>query len=108
MERDSMSAGERVCRLEELTVGKGREFVVGGLVVAVFRTEEGLYAIDGVCGHAGGPLAQGMVRGDVVTCPWHGWQYNVASGCHQLNARMQQKRYSVTVVKGDVFVDVAQ
>ncbi|OYW21318.1 MAG: ferredoxin [Planctomycetales bacterium 12-60-4] len=101
-----MSSRERVCSLDELSIGKGREFVVDGRVVALFRTDEGVYAIDGICPHAGGPLAQGMLRNHVVTCPWHGWQYDVRTGCHQINSRIHVQPFSVTVDQNDVYVEI--
>lgn len=102
-----MPAGERVCALEELPLDQGREFVVAGRVVAVFRTEEGVFAVDGICPHAGGPIAQGMVRKHVVTCPWHGWQYDVRTGCHQINARISLEKFSVSIHGEDVYVAVS-
>ncbi len=102
-----MSPPERVCSLDELPVGKGREFVVGGRIVALFRTEDGVYAVDGICPHAGGPLAQGMVRSHVVTCPWHGWQYDVRTGCHQINARICVQSFTVTISDDGVYVNLS-
>jgi len=99
-----MPAGERVCALEDLPLDKGREFVVDGQVVAVFRTSEGVFAVDGICPHAGGPLAQGMVRKQVVTCPWHGWQFHVQTGCHQITPRICLRKFSVTIDGDDVYV----
>jgi nitrite reductase (NADH) small subunit len=99
---------ERVCALDELTLGAGREFVVGGRVLAVYRLETGVKIVEGICPHAGGPLAQGMVRGEVVTCPWHGWQFNVATGQHQLNPRMCVPTFEATVDGNDVYVDLPE
>lgn len=101
-----MSQPERVCSLEELPLGKGREFVLGGRIVALFRTDDGVYAVDGICPHAGGPLAQGMVRNHVVTCPWHGWQYDVRTGCHTINARICVQSFHVNVNNEGVYVEV--
>ncbi len=96
----------RVCRRDELKAGSGREFVVAGRVLAVFDLETGIKAVEGICPHAGGPLAQGMVRGEVVTCPWHGWQFNVATGAHQLNPRLCVPCFPVTVDGDDVYVEI--
>ena len=97
---------ERVCRLDELTIGKGREFVVAGRVLAVFRLETGVKIIEGICPHAGGPLAQGMVRGEVVTCPWHGWQFDVGSGQHQLNQRICVPSFAAIVDGDEVYAEI--
>jgi nitrite reductase/ring-hydroxylating ferredoxin subunit len=80
--------------------------VVAGRVVAVFRLGDDVVAIDGICPHAGGPLAQGMVAHDLVTCPWHGWQYDLRSGQHRLNPRICVETFRATVEDGKVYVDV--
>ncbi len=96
----------RIAAAAEIPEGSGREFVVGDRIVAVFHTSDGWYAIDGICSHAGGPLAQGQVAGNVVTCPWHGWQYRLTTGQHCLNSRIQQTCFVVEEVGADLFVTV--
>lgn len=103
-----MSSPSPVCHLDDLPLGRGREFIVEDRVVALFRTEAGVFAVDGICPHAGGPLAQGMVRRGVVTCPWHGWQYNVQTGHHQLNPRLCVQTFAVTVIEDAIYVNVQQ
>lgn len=97
----------RVCLLEEIPVGQGKEVVVAGRVLAVYRLENGVKIIDGICPHAGGPLAQGMLRGEVVTCPWHGWQFNVGTGQHQLNPRMGVETFAASIEAGIVYAELA-
>lgn len=101
-----MSERARVATASEIPVGGSRECVVGDRIVALFHTADGWFAIDGICAHAGGPIAQGQVSGGIVTCPWHGWQYHLASGQHCLNARIQQSCFRVEVIDNEVFVEV--
>ena len=75
-----MTAWVRVCSVVDCPVGESREFVVGDRIVAIFHTEDQFFALDGVCPHQGGPLGKGKLQGLTVTCPWHGWQFNVATG----------------------------
>jgi len=77
-----------VCDLDELPVGLGRPFDVGGHRVAVFRTRAGkVFAVANRCPHKGGPLADGMLAGDQVVCPYHAFRYQADSGeCDQSNA----------------------
>ena len=96
----------RIAASADIPLGEGREFVVGDRIVAVFCTDTGWSAIDGICSHAGGPLAQGKVTGNVVTCPWHGWQYQLETGHHCLNSRIQQACFVVEEVGSDLFVTV--
>lgn len=83
-----------------------REFVVEDRIVALFNVAGTYYALDGVCPHQGGPLGQGELCGHVVTCPWHGWQFDVRTGQHQLNARVRQPVLAVRVDGCQVFVDL--
>lgn len=48
--------------------------------IAVFLHEGRFTAISDICNHKGGPLSEGRVRGEFVTCPWHGWEYSVRTG----------------------------
>src|SRR5439155_15899493 len=48
--------------------------------IAVFLHGGRLTAISDICNHKGGPLSEGRLRGEFVTCPWHGWEYSVVTG----------------------------
>ena len=71
---------------------------------AVFNVEGVLSALDGICPHQGGPLAAGLVEGTCVTCPWHGWQFDVRTGQTPLNGRLRQPVFEVKVEGNDVLV----
>jgi nitrite reductase (NADH) small subunit len=96
----------RVASVTEIPPGEGREFVVEGRIVAVFHTDEAFHAMDGICPHAGGPLANGSLNGNVVTCPWHGWQFDVTSGRHCLNAHLAHPSFRVDVIDGELWVEL--
>ena len=51
-----------------------------GNEVTLFNTDEGIFAIDNACPHMGGPLDEGEVNECTVTCPWHGWTFNLKTG----------------------------
>jgi len=70
----------RVASKKEIPSGQGRVFAVGDRQVAVFNVGGKLHAIDNRCEHQQGPLADGDLDGRVVTCPWHGWTYDVTTG----------------------------
>lgn len=101
-----MSQKHRVASFSELVVGKGIEVVAGDRVLALFRNDDGVFAIDGVCAHAGGPVGKGVLNGAIVTCPWHGWQYDVRTGQNCLNARICQQSFPTTIEGDDVFVEM--
>jgi nitrite reductase/ring-hydroxylating ferredoxin subunit len=96
----------RVARLSEFPSGATRELVAGGRVIALFHVAGTIYALDGICPHQGGPLGKGTLAGCVVTCPWHGWQFDVCSGQHQLNSRIVQPRFDVRVEGEWILVDL--
>ena len=48
--------------------------------VALFNVDGEILALDNTCPHAGGPLGEGTLEGEVVECPWHGWEFNVRTG----------------------------
>jgi nitrite reductase/ring-hydroxylating ferredoxin subunit len=69
-----------LCRADEIPSGQGRAFEVDGAEIALFRVDGAFYATEDLCLHAGGPLHAGKLDGRVVTCPWHGWQFDVTDG----------------------------
>lgn len=94
----------RVAGIKEIPSGEGRMFAVGGRQVAVFNVGGEFHAIDNVCEHQGGPLAEGELDGCVVTCPWHGWTYDVTSGQSPDDPETCVARFTVRVDGGDVMV----
>jgi nitrite reductase (NADH) small subunit len=86
--------------------GSSLEVVAGDRILAIFNVAGTLYAIDGVCPHQGGPLGSGELSGCIVSCPWHGWQFDVRTGQHQLNRNFQQPKFDVKVSEGSIWVDL--
>ena len=73
--------GHAVAAGDELPLGEGRAFAVGDTMVAVFRLRSGeLRAIDAVCPHAGGPLADGQFDTKKIVCPLHNYFFSLADG----------------------------
>ena len=97
----------RVAHVADIPTGTAREVMAGENIVALFHVGDEFHALDGICPHAGGPLGEGALTGDVVTCPWHGWQFNVKTGQHCLNPRIEHRTFPVQVRGDEVFVDVA-
>lgn len=66
------------------------------------------YAMRGVCNHQGGPLPEGELNDNVITCPWHGAQWDVTTG-NLVDFPMEldpEPVYKITIENGDVFVEV--
>jgi len=70
----------KIATTADIPRGGARAFAVGDREIAVFHVGDRFYAIDNVCPHQGGPLADGWVDGTVVTCPWHAWCFDVTTG----------------------------
>jgi nitrite reductase/ring-hydroxylating ferredoxin subunit len=85
-----VAAAVKVAKSDEVPEGKGKQVSAGGKAVAVFRVGGALHAMDGVCPHRGGPLGEGAVADGIVTCPWHGWRFEVATGkCVNVPGKVQ-------------------
>lgn len=96
----------RAAKETDLADGSGVEFEVDGKKIALFRVDGRFYATDNVCPHRGGPLAQGSLDGPIVTCPWHGWGFDVTSGACLPVTPAKIRTYEVKVEDGDVLVQV--
>jgi nitrite reductase/ring-hydroxylating ferredoxin subunit len=106
MEELIMPEFVRVAAENEIAPGTSREVELQGRVVALFNVAGKLCAIDGICPHAGGPLGEGTLEGTVVTCPWHGWQFDVTTGRSPRNPACVQRSYEVKVEGGEILVAV--
>jgi nitrite reductase (NADH) small subunit len=98
-----------LCTLNEIAVGLGRAFDVGGRALAVFRGRDGkVFAVEGKCPHKGGPLADGMLIGEQVVCPLHAFRFHGESGeCDQSNV-CAIETYPAEVRNGTVVITAPQ
>jgi len=69
-----------VARLRDIQPGQMLYVDIDGLPIALANVDGTIYAFGDSCRHQGGPLSSGVLRDDIVTCPWHGWAYNVRTG----------------------------
>jgi nitrite reductase (NADH) small subunit len=99
-----MQGFQKIGRLADLTPGNVIAVTVGTTPVAVFNVDGELIAIDERCPHAGGPLGDGAITGKIVTCPWHGWAFDLKKACLVMSAETKLPRYEVKVMKGEIFV----
>ncbi|MFQ5701344.1 MAG: Rieske (2Fe-2S) protein [Acidobacteriota bacterium] len=66
--------------VSDVPEGLGKTVEVAGRRVALFHVSGEFHAVQGSCPHRGGPLGEGYLRGTIVTCPWHFWQFDVVTG----------------------------
>jgi nitrite reductase (NADH) small subunit len=84
--------------VDDIPVGEGRAYAVEGHQVAVFRLRDGsLRALDAVCPHRGGPLADGLTDAHVVVCPLHSFTYDLETGSEVANGGVPVTTHAVHV-----------
>jgi nitrite reductase/ring-hydroxylating ferredoxin subunit len=99
-----MSEFVTVAHVGDIPPGTGRQVTVNGRWVGLFNVGGAYHAIDGICLHRGGPLSDGQVSGCIVTCPWHGWQYDVTTGVLVQDPGVGVTAHETRVVGGEVQV----
>ncbi len=99
-------ARRTLCKLSDLSEGRGYRVEVDGEGIALFRFGGEVLAIDDACPHRGGPLAFGDVRGGVVHCPLHAWAFDLRTGrCDEFPGVAVRCR-RVAVEGGEVFLEL--
>ena len=96
----------KVGEAKDLAAGQGKTVEVNGREIALFNVGGTFHAIDNTCLHRGGPLGEGELEGAIVTCPWHGWQYDVTTGVNTMDDSERVDRYEVKVEGDGVLVAV--
>ena len=89
-----------VAKVGEIREGAAKVVTVDGNEVAVFNVGGQYHAISNACAHKGGPLGEGVLDGNVVTCPLHGWKFDVTTGVSAVVKTVKVPNYKV-VVEGD-------
>jgi nitrite reductase (NADH) small subunit len=116
-----------VGKLSDLPDGDYRIFSLDSVEVGIFRLGDRVLAYENVCPHAGGPVCQGKIFNRVeealapdmkskglrfgkqrhVVCPWHGYEFDIETGCHPGDASVRLTPIPVDVRDGEIFVRVA-
>ncbi|MCY0389227.1 nitrite reductase small subunit NirD [Robbsia sp. Bb-Pol-6] len=98
----------RVCRVDDIPALGSRVVVRESGNLALFRTQDdAVFALLDRCPHKGGPLSQGIVHGETVTCPLHGWQIALDTGTARAPDEGCARRFPVRVEGGDVYLDLS-
>ena len=101
-----MATVTKVATKADIPPGTGKAVEVNGKMIAIFNCDGTFYAIDNTCKHQGGPLGEGDLSGTTVTCPWHGWEYDVSSGACTMDGSITVAKYELTVQGDDILVSV--
>ncbi|MBI4019751.1 MAG: non-heme iron oxygenase ferredoxin subunit [Candidatus Aenigmarchaeota archaeon] len=95
-----------VARLEEIKPGSSKAITARGHEIALHNVAGRIYATTNTCPHRGGPLGEGFLAGDVVTCPWHGWQFSVETGQSPVVPSAKIPTYKVKVEGDKILVEL--
>jgi nitrite reductase (NADH) small subunit len=95
------------CRVDDVPLGEGRAVTLGDRRIALFHTPNGWYALDAVCPHRGGPLADGIVSDRAVICPLHERRFDLATGAPLSSKDDDVTAHSVEVRGDRVYVAIS-
>jgi nitrite reductase (NADH) small subunit len=98
----------KVASLKDVKPGNAKHISFKGHELALFNCGGKIFATDGICPHQAGFLAEGLLDGHVVTCPLHGWRFDVKTGKGMAPAApgAAVKIYKVVLAGSDIMVDL--
>jgi 3-phenylpropionate/trans-cinnamate dioxygenase ferredoxin subunit len=111
-----------VARADEIPVGQRKVVTVRGRPIVIFNVAGDFFALYDRCPHAGGPLSSGKItglaeadepgrvrytrRGEIVRCPWHGWEFDIKTGRSWCDpSRLRVRSYNTSVEPGTRLVE---
>jgi nitrite reductase/ring-hydroxylating ferredoxin subunit len=95
-----------VGNLSELPPGTLAEAETAGRVLALCNVDGAIYAIDGICPHAGGRLGHGALHGHWVCCPVHAWEFDCRTGEHAPGSPCSVRTYPVSVEDAEIRIEL--
>jgi nitrite reductase/ring-hydroxylating ferredoxin subunit/hemoglobin-like flavoprotein len=93
-------------RVDEIPEGERKILTISGLSVGLFHHMGNWYALKNVCLHRGGPVCTGTLEGDTLTCPWHGFQYNITDGHLLVDESAHLDSYHIQIRDGEIHLFV--
>lgn len=88
-------------------IPEGKSIIVqgpDGMEIALFNLEGNIYGLENVCPHQGGPVGEGDIEEGVVTCPWHGWQFDITTGASQNMPGEFAKKIDLIIEGDEIFI----
>ncbi len=104
----TQASAVHVAMEEEIPEGARKIVKVGNLSIGVFHYDGEWYAIGNNCVHRGGPIATGDLENGTITCPWHGYEYNIKTGELLADPKARLPVYQVVVHAGEVSVMIPE
>lgn len=97
----------KVGRVGDLADGQAKVVQVDGQRIALFYVGGRYYALEAACPHEGGPLADGIIEGLRIICPWHGYDFHLKTGACGLDPDLRALTYPVKVQDDDLLIEMA-
>lgn len=99
-----MAEFKKISSVSEIPPGQGKIFELDGNSIAVWNLNGNFFAFQNMCPHRGGPVGEGDVEGTIITCPWHGWSFDIPTGVSTINPAAKLTKYEVKVEGADIKV----
>ena len=97
----------RCGKASEIPPGGTKVVQVRNHAIALFNMGGAFYALDNTCPHQGGPLGEGYLEANgVISCPWHGWTFDLKTGVSPIDPDVRVACYPVRIVDGDILIDL--
>ncbi|HLD88703.1 MAG TPA: Rieske 2Fe-2S domain-containing protein [Candidatus Nanoarchaeia archaeon] len=94
-----------VAKKSEIKEGQRKLVEINGKSIAVFLLDGEYYAVHNHCLHKGGPVCEGELNGEIISCPWHGWRYNVKTGINAVNPNLKLEIFPVKVDGDKIMIE---
>lgn len=95
-----------VAKIGDVPEGRVKAVEVEGRRIALYHTADGFHATDDTCPHRGGPLHEGDLIGNEITCPWHLWSFDIVTGVCPGNPEMSVSTHEVRIEGDSVLVEL--
>jgi nitrite reductase (NADH) small subunit len=102
----TMPEFKKIAETAQIPQGTGKVVELDGNQIAIWNVGGSFQAFQNVCPHRGGPVGEGELEGNIITCPWHGWQFDIVTGQSTFNPAAKLTNYDVQVEGTDVKVAV--
>ncbi len=84
-----------------------KSYKILGRYIGIIKDEDGSFrAMEMGCKHQGADLSQGIIRNHVITCPWHGWQYDLRDGHCLKGVDTALRPYGIQIIGEDIYVSL--
>ncbi|WP_372718193.1 Rieske (2Fe-2S) protein [Novipirellula sp.] len=98
----------QAAKSSDVPTGTGKLVIVDDYLIALFHIDGVFYAIDDACPHQGAPLSEGVVRGCIAICPWHGAEFDITNGKLLCGPGVRDvKAYPVKIEDDDVLIEIS-